>query len=368
MPMLLVKISKGILGEKMDWIEYKSRFIEAAKKNNKSDIYCDKWLTYASRLWEKHMPVIYTQFHLCALLGYDPKYVFAISNSAQNFYHCYQIPKKNGGKRIISEPLPNLKEIQRWILENVLYKFEVSSYAKAYIKQKSVKDNVRFHRRQKKVLSLDIKDFYNHLTDWMVFQLFIEVGYEDAVAMMLTQLCCLDGCLPQGAPTSAALSNILMKELDYKVGEFCKVSKIRFTRYADDMTFSGDFDEAKVISFVKKALRDLQLSLNTDKTRVRKQGQQQEVTGIVVNYKPQLAKHVRKDIRKNVYYIKKYGLQSHLKYIQEERSHYLEHLFGVINYALFINPADKEMRQYKKYIKLLLKEEKEITNDEHYFC
>ena len=135
------------------------------------------------------------------------------------------------------------------------------------------------------------------------------------------------------------------------------MSKIRFTRYADDMTFSGDFDEVKVISFVKKSLKDLQLTINDAKTRVRKQGQQQEVTGIVVNYKPQLAKSVRKNIRKDVYYINKYGLQSHLKYIQEERGNYLEHLFGLINYALFINPDDEEMKKYKVNIKCLMKKE-----------
>ncbi len=192
----------------------------------------------------------------------------------------------------------------------------------------------------------------------MVYQLFIESGYSESVAMMLTNLCCLEGSLPQGAPTSAALSNILMKDFDYKIGDFCKMFKIRFTRYADDMTFSGDFDETKVISFVKKNLRDMQLTINDAKTRVRKQGQQQEVTGIVVNYKPQLARSIRKDIRKDVYYIKKYGLQSHLQYIQEERSHYLEHLFGLINYALFINSDDKEMKRYKMDIKYLMSNEK----------
>ncbi len=144
------------------------------------------------------------------------------------------------------------------------------------------------------------------------------------------------------------------------------MSQIRFTRYADDMTFSGDFDEVKVISFVKKNLKDLQLTINDAKTRVRKQGQQQEVTGIVVNYKPQLAKSVRKDIRKNVYYINKYGLQSHLKYVHEERSNYLEHLFGLINYALFINPKDGEMKRYKSdifYITMNKEEKAKLWSD-----
>ena len=69
------------------------------------------------------------------LLGYKEEYVFAVSNSASNFYRNYEIPKKNGGVREISEPLPSLKEIQRWILDNVLSSISISVYAKAYVKK-----------------------------------------------------------------------------------------------------------------------------------------------------------------------------------------------------------------------------------------
>ena len=304
-------------------------------------------MIYAQNLWVNKIPIIYTQEHLCALLGYLPIYVYAAANSPERFYRQFSIPKKNGGIRIISEPLPNLKEIQKWILKNILYNLKVSAYAKAYIPGKSIKDNVRFHRRQKKVLSLDIKSFYDCLTNWMVFQLFMENGYNESVAMMLTGLCCLNGSLPQGAPTSAALSNLLMKKFDEIVGKYCKEQEIRYTRYADDMTFSGDFDEVQVIRFIRKNLKSMGLKLNKTKTRERKQGQQQEVTGIVVNYKTQVPKTVRKEIRKNMYYIQKYGLESHLNYIGTERKNYIGHLMGQISYALFINPKDREMKRYK---------------------
>lgn len=335
----------------MNWIEYKAKFLEKANKEHKSEEYCDKWIEYAEKLVNNNMPIIFNQEHLCKLLGYSPLYVYAASNSPYNFYRHYEIPKKNGGVREISEPLPNLKEIQRWILDNILYCFKISPYAKAYIREKSIKDNVKFHRRQKKVLTLDIKKFYDNLTDWMVYQLFLEKGYNEDVAMMLTRLCCLNGCLPQGAPTSSALSNILMKNFDYQVGALCKEKKIRFTRYADDMVFSGDFDENEIICVIRGELKRLNLKLNDRKTRVSKQGQQQLVTGIVVNSKTQLPKSFRKNIRKNVYYIKRYGLESHLEYIGEERKNYLEHLYGQINYALFINPTDRELRQYREIIR-----------------
>lgn len=331
----------------MEWNEYKVTFCKIAKKNGKSEEYCEECMIYAQNLWVNKIPIIYTQEHLCALLGYLPIYVYAAANSPERFYRQFSIPKKNGGIRIISEPLPNLKEIQKWILKNILYNLKVSAYAKAYIPGKSIKDNIRFHRRQKKVLSLDIKSFYDCLTNWMVFQLFMENGYNESVAMMLTGLCCLNGSLPQGAPTSAALSNLLMKKFDEIVGKYCKEQEIRYTRYADDMTFSGDFDEVQVIRFIRKNLKSMGLKLNKTKTRVRKQGQQQEVTGIVVNYKTQVPKTVRKEIRKNMYYIQKYGLESHLNYIGTERKNYIGHLMGQISYALFINPKDREMKRYK---------------------
>lgn len=331
----------------MEWNEYKVTFCKIAKKNGKSEEYCEECMIYAQNLWVNKIPIIYTQEHLCALLGYLPIYVYAAANSPERFYRQFSIPKKNGGIRIISEPLPNLKEIQKWILKNILYNLKVSAYAKAYIPGKSIKENVRFHRRQKKVLSLDIKSFYDCLTNWMVFQLFMENGYNESVAMMLTGLCCLNGSLPQGAPTSAALSNLLMKKFDEIVGKYCKEQEIRYTRYADDMTFSGDFDEVQVIRFIRKNLKSMGLKLNKTKTRVRKQGQQQEVTGIVVNYKTQVPKTVRKEIRKNMYYIQKYGLESHLNYIGTERKNYIGHLMGQISYALFINPKDREMKRYK---------------------
>lgn len=190
----------------------------------------------------------------------------------------------------IAEPLPNFKDIQKLILINILYKIPVSPYAKAYIKKKSIKENVRFHRRQKAVLTLDIHDFFGSITSYRVYRLFSELGYNEAVDMMLTGLCSLDNELPQGAPTSAALSNIVMKEFDGTIAKYTGENKIRYTRYSDDMTFSGDFNLVDVIRLVRRELKKYGMRLNDEKTRTRRQGQQQEVTGIIVNEKMQLPK------------------------------------------------------------------------------
>lgn len=334
----------------MNWEKYCIEFSKEAKLNGRNEEYCEQWLRYAKTLYDKQLPIIYNQEHLCLLLGYKDEYVFAASNSPSFFYRNYEIPKKNGGVRKISEPLPSLKEIQRWILDNILAPIDISVYAKAYVKKKSIKENAKFHKRQEVVLSLDVEKFFDSITSDKIYNLFSDLGYKEDVVVMLTNLCCLNGCLPQGAPTSPMLSNIILKDFDNIVGKFTNEKKIRYTRYADDMTFSGDFSPGQIISFVKKNLYQLGLKLNEGKTRTRRKGQRQEVTGIVVNEKMQLPKSVRKKIRQEIYYIRKFGLESHVQYCGIDKNNYLCHLKGRIQYGLFINPYDYELQDYLSYL------------------
>lgn len=337
----------------MDWEIYEVEFYKKAKRNKKSEEYCHNWLKYAKKLYDKHLPIIYNQEHLCLLLGYQEQYVFSASNSPAAFYRYYEIPKKNGGVRKISEPLPSLKEIQKWILDNILVNVETSVYTKAYVKNKSVKDNARFHRKQKIVLSLDVKKFFDSIRSDQIYELFLQLGYSDDVVVMLTNLCCLNGCLPQGSPTSPMLSNIVLRDFDNKIGKYTREKKIRYTRYADDMTFSGDFNPGFVIALVKKELNELGLKLNQEKTRSRGKGQRQEVTGIVVNEKMQLPRNERKKIRQEMYYIRKFGLESHMCYCNMNKANYVAHLKGKIEYALFINPNDYKLKEYLDYLRNL---------------
>lgn len=334
----------------MDWNKYKADFRQLAIGKGKDESYCTKWLYYAEKLFKNELPIIYDQRHLCALVGYKEEYLYAASNAPERFYRHYQIPKKSGGFREISEPLPSLKEIQRWILDNILTKTSVSIYAKAYIKKKSIKENARFHKRQKIVLSLDIEHFFDNIKSDKIFDVFKNLGYEDDVVVMLTNLCCLREKLPQGSPTSPVLSNIILTDFDNRVGNFTNKNKIRYTRYADDMTFSGDFNPGQVISFVRNSLFPLGFKLNQSKTRTRGPGQRQEVTGIVVNEKTQLPREKRKKIRQEVYYIKKYGLESHMNYCKISKENYLLHLKGLIQHGLFINKKDIELKSYIEFL------------------
>jgi len=274
--------------------------------------------------------------------------------SPQHFYRQFNIPKSNGEMRTIDEPLPDLKYIQRWILSNILEAIPISPYAKAFYKGRGVKENARFHRRQKVVVTMDIKDFFPSVKIDSIVSIFTELGYYDDVSNFLAHLCCLNYSLPQGAPTSPFLSNLRLIQFDRRVSEYTTEKRMRYTRYADDLTFSGDFDPHRLIPTISKILYSEGFSLNSSKTRVAFQNTRQEVTGVVVNSHMQVSKAQRKRIRQEVYYIKRYGLDSHLTKICETRGHYLEHLMGKINFARYINPNDEELKAYYDFIRELL--------------
>ncbi|MBO5869993.1 MAG: RNA-directed DNA polymerase [Clostridia bacterium] len=175
----------------------------------------------------------------------------------------------------------------------------------------------------------------------------------------MAYLCCLNDTLPQGAPTSPYLSNLRLISLDEKISKYTSSKSIRYTRYADDLTFSGDLNPHHLINDISKMIFNEGFSINPEKTRVARENARQEVTGIVVNSHMQLSKEKRKQIRQQVYYIKKFGLESHLEHIGENRAHYLNHLLGQINFALFINPKDDEMKQYFDIIRIIMNNQNE---------
>lgn len=321
-------------------------------KARKSNDYIIENLNYAKQLHNKNLPIIYDSKHLSLLLGIKQEYIYKISNKQKLFYRKFYIKKNNGKKRLIHEPLPNVKLIQSWILNNILYKLPISDFAKAYIPNVSIKENVRFHRGQKIVLKLDIENFFGSISEVDVYRIFKNLGYSENLTVLFTKLCTLNGSLPQGASTSAYISNLILSNFDKKVSNYCLSRKIRYTRYADDLTFSGDFNYDGVIKIVVNELKKLNLKLNTQKIRIIRQNQSQMITGIVVNEKIQVAKKYRKRIRLELYYIQKYGLYDHLQNINSKKStqQYVASILGKINYCLFINPHDIEMKEYRDVI------------------
>ena len=335
----------------MRWDTYEKKFRKQAEAQGASPTQIDKWLSYAQNLYSKNLPVIFDQTHLALLLGIDNGYLHAMANAPEKFYRTFYIRKRNGKSRRIDEPLPDLKKVQSWILKEILYKVPCSKFAKAYIPNTSIKDNARFHRKQSIVMAVDVKNFFPSIKSGYVLALFLSLGYSMPTAVILTRVCCLRESLPQGAPTSAYLSNLVMRNFDEKISNYCIKNKIRYTRYADDLTFSGNFDIAALLYFIDKELNYLNLRRNPQKLKIMRSGDRQITTGIVVNEKQQLPREYRLKIRQEVHYIQKFGLDDHLAHIGESRSNYLAHLTGKIEYALFVNPKDEKMVSYLEVVR-----------------
>lgn len=335
----------------MDISSYEKKFRVEAKNAGYSESNIQKCLNYANPLISKGYPVIYNTSHLSSLVGYNKRYLKRAVKYSSYFYREFKVPKKSGqGSRTIHEPLPSLKEIQRWILDNILYKIEISRYTKAYVPSRNIYDNVKYHRRQKVVVSLDIINFFPSIRIHQIEKIFNELGYSSNVANLLGKLCCLEDSLPQGAPTSPYLSNIALHSFDRIMEKYCNTNNIRYTRYADDLTFSGEFNTKDLIQFVRQNLESIGLRLNENKSLIMNKNQRQHVTGIIVNEKLQVPRETRKEIRQAAYYIKKFGLDDHIKHLGYTKANYLKHILGKANYALFINPKDSEIREIVKFL------------------
>lgn len=286
------------------------------------------------------------------------KILYSIANSKEKNYKIIKIKKRNGKYRTIYEPDPILKSIQKRILSNILEERSVSKYSKAYYKGISLKDNAIPHVKKKIILKLDIENFFPNITFMNVYNACFPIEYfPKKVGMLLTYLCTINDYVPQGAPTSSYISNLVMRDFDNEIGSFCEERNIDYTRYSDDMTFSGDFDVYEIIVKVRKMLGKLGLNINNDKIHVIKNSCEQNVTGLVVNEKVQVSKKYRRKIRQEVYYIKKYGILEHMKRNNiKDKNKYLNSLYGKINYVLQINNEDKEFVKYKEIVSELKKD------------
>ena len=306
--------------------------------------------------------IVYTELRSLEIdLGIPVKTLYAISNNINAHYHSKSIPKADGSLRFLSVPDEPLKKIQRAIADKILAYEPVSIYAKAYKPASNVRKNAICHVGKEKLLKLDIYKFFDSINYSLVKEkVFPSDKYSEQIRILLSMLCYKGETLPQGAPTSPVISNIIMRDFDMTVGEWCKERKIAYSRYCDDMTFSGSFDETEVIEFVTGKLKPLGFILNKKKTRCVVGGNKKTVTGIVVNEKINTQKSYRKKVRQEVFYCEKFGVREHLLRIgsSEQPYTYLSRLLGQINYVLQITPDNKEFLKYKAQILKLLKENK----------
>jgi hypothetical protein len=207
-------------------------------------------------------------------------------------------------KRWIEAPNDELKNIQEKILYKILYKFHATKFAHGFVRGKSVVSCAKEHTGKKFVLKIDLKNFFPSITREMVYHSLRDMINKDNFKYIITaaEMCLLDGRLPQGAPTSPALSNLVMISLDMCLYGIARKFGCSYTRYADDLVFSSN-DETiyKMIPIIKRAIDCFGLVVNEKKVKVLKKHQRQKVTGLVVNSEGQTSVERRKRMNLRAY-------------------------------------------------------------------
>lgn len=205
---------------------------EMVKENHNRD-YVELCVSYADSLKNNGYPIIFDIGHFALLVGVKSNEIYSYYVLANKLYKKANIPKKNGEFREISVPSENLKFIQRWILDNVLYRAEVNPHVNGFMRNKSIVDNAIKHVGKDCVINLDIKDFFPSIAYTKVYNLFISFGYTSHLAIVFAGLCTYNKVLPQGAPTSPFISNLVCEKLDLRMDQLAKKIGASYTRYAD---------------------------------------------------------------------------------------------------------------------------------------
>ena len=210
--------------------------------------------------------------------------------------------------RLLEIPKPRLKRSQRWILDEILALLPVHDAAHGFVPGRSILTNAALHTGREVVVRFDLKDFFPSVPASRVRGVFAKLGYPQSVSRLLMGLCTttttarmdmlglksIDLCerphLPQGAPTSPALANLCAYRLDCRLAGLAKRFGANYTRYADDLTFSGGLElrrtQLRLRKWVIRVVTEEGFTLNAAKTRVKSQSDRQTVTGLVVNVKP----------------------------------------------------------------------------------
>lgn len=215
----------------------------------------------------------------------------------KELYHTFKIPKSSGGFRTITAPNENLKFNQKLVVDRIKERLKILEHnnAQAYVENKGIATNANFHSQSNNFAKVDFKDFFPSITGDLIKQVLPQLGAMSAIENEaffdnIVYLCTLNGSLPQGAPSSPYLSNLVMLPFDYHMVELLKKTDIIYTRYADDITFSSFYklgDKEYLEGLVKQAMQKAYgyepLAINKKKTLITTKYGKNRVTGLKVN-------------------------------------------------------------------------------------
>lgn len=307
------------------------------------------------------LPVWRDERDLAAALGISLGQLrhFSIHRERERHPHyvAFSRPKRGGGERIILAPKRRLKALQRQMLAAVVGKLPVSEHAHGFRRGRSVRSGAEPHVGKACVVHLDLKDFFPTVTFPRVRGFFIACGYGYGVATVLAMLTtearrqpvAVEGVVyhvpvgprhaVQGAPTSPALCNALVLKLDRRLAGLARKFGLAYTRYADDLSFSGELDSGATGRFLRAAdaiIRAEGFEANAAKTRVMRRGGRQAVTNVTVNDTLGLSRRERRRLRAAGHALKKRDAAGAPDSVAEARWH------GQVAYVAMLNPAQAE--------------------------
>jgi retron-type reverse transcriptase len=312
------------------------------------------------RLAELHLPIMATPGDVAQAMGITIPQLrwlaFHAETATRTHYVTFSVPKKSGGTRQLAAPHRKLRAAQEWILANILSKVRVHDAAHGFVPGRSTLTNAVPHVGKSAVLNADLENFFPTITFSRIKGAFRWLGYSPAVATILALLCTEaprqkivydrttyfvamgKRSLPQGACTSPALSNLVSRRLDKRLAGLAAKLGWSYTRYADDVTLSGNGEAAKQVGYVMARLRHIAqeegFAVNEKKTRVQRQSTRQSVTGVVVNERPGAPRPLVRRIRAILHRARREGLKA-----QNRRNipHFESWLAGIIAYISMLN-------------------------------
>ncbi|MGE0045876.1 MAG: reverse transcriptase family protein [Hyphomonadaceae bacterium] len=283
----------------------------------------------------------------------------AATTQLQHYSYTF-VAKRVGAPRLIESPKPRLKSVQRRILHEILDCVPPHLRAHGFVRGRSCISGAQLHAGEYVVVRLDLRRFFPSIQSARVHGLFRAIGYPWATARLLTGLCttCTPAMtlaaipdwrarreyaaphLPQGAPTSPALANLCAWRLDQRLSGAARRLGINYSRYADDLCFSGDRQFARGISgflsLVETIVAGEGFALNTNKTRIMRASSTQRVTGVVVNQHVNAARGDYDALKATLYNCRTSGDPAAQN--REGHSDFKAHLDGRINWVEQLNP------------------------------
>lgn len=217
-------------------------------------------------------------------------------------YQSFTIPKRNGhGTRTIHAPNPLLKKLQRHLYCVLLRGLKTHPSCCGFLPRKSILNAALPHVKAGVLINMDLKDYFASTKERSVYQMWRRLGWGRSASKILTRMCCLQGNLPTGAPTSPMLSNVLNYRLDYRLSALCHKKGGHYTRYADDLSFSFPTlrgREKLILKQIANIIKDSGYQIQKNKrVRIQRSHQRQTVTGLVVNTRVNLPRTMRRTIR-----------------------------------------------------------------------